>query len=91
MPEDQRQVSKVFYESNFVQVIEGEIDTVHASILHSRLADLDNSPNASSAAFTTSAIFATAKGASMTVRNLTGFAGACQEAVIAVLDDLSRP
>jgi phthalate 4,5-dioxygenase oxygenase subunit len=50
VPEDQRQVSKVFYESNFVQVIEGEIDTVHASILHSRLADLDNSPNATTLA-----------------------------------------
>jgi hypothetical protein len=37
VPENQRQCSKVFYESNFVQVIEGEIDTVHASILHSRL------------------------------------------------------
>jgi phthalate 4,5-dioxygenase len=37
VPENQRQTTKVFYESNFVQVIEGEIDTVHASILHSRL------------------------------------------------------
>ena len=35
--EDQREARKVWYESNFVQVIEGEIDTVHASILHSRL------------------------------------------------------
>ena len=50
VPEDQRQVSKVFYESNFVQVIEGEIDTVHASILHSRLADLDNSATATTLA-----------------------------------------
>ena len=31
----------------------------------------------------------TTKGASMTVRNLTGFAGACQEAVIAVLDAIA--
>ena len=37
VPENQRQSTKVLYESNFVQVIEGEIDTVHASILHSRL------------------------------------------------------
>jgi len=50
VPESQRQVSKVFYESNFVQVIEGEIDTVHASILHSRLADLQNSDSASTLA-----------------------------------------
>jgi phenylpropionate dioxygenase-like ring-hydroxylating dioxygenase large terminal subunit len=50
VPEDQRQVSKVFYESNFVQVIEGEIDTVHASILHSRLADLENSATATTLA-----------------------------------------
>jgi phenylpropionate dioxygenase-like ring-hydroxylating dioxygenase large terminal subunit len=50
VPESQRQVSKVFYESNFVQVIEGEIDTVHASILHSRLADLQNSDSANTLA-----------------------------------------
>jgi phenylpropionate dioxygenase-like ring-hydroxylating dioxygenase large terminal subunit len=50
VPENQRQVSKVFYESNFVQVIEGEIDTVHASILHSRLADLENSATATTLA-----------------------------------------
>ncbi len=37
VPANQRNTSKVLYESNFVQVIEGEIDTVHASILHSRL------------------------------------------------------
>ena len=37
VPANQRQATKVFYESNFVQVIEGEIDTVHAAILHSRL------------------------------------------------------
>jgi phthalate 4,5-dioxygenase oxygenase subunit len=50
VPADQRQVAKVFYESNFVQVIEGEIDTVHASILHSRLADLANSDTATTLA-----------------------------------------
>ena len=53
VPESQRQVSKVFYESNFVQVIEGEIDTVHASILHSRLADLQNSDSAGTLAGST--------------------------------------
>ncbi len=46
VPENQRQTNKVFYESNFVQVIEGEIDTVHASILHSRLDSLENSGSA---------------------------------------------
>jgi len=46
VPENQRQTNKVFYESNFVQVIEGEIDTVHASILHSRLDSLEKSPTA---------------------------------------------
>jgi len=50
VPESQRQCSKVFYESNFVQVIEGEIDTVHASILHSRLDALDKSPTATTLA-----------------------------------------
>src|SRR4051812_32351703 len=50
VPESQRQVSKVFYESNFVQFIEGEIDTVHAAILHSRPADLENSPTATTMA-----------------------------------------
>jgi len=33
----QRSTAKLMYESNFVQSIEGEIDTVHASILHARL------------------------------------------------------
>jgi len=46
LPESHVESTKVKYESNFVQVIEGEIDTVHASILHSRLADLANSPSA---------------------------------------------
>ncbi|MCZ6789420.1 MAG: Rieske 2Fe-2S domain-containing protein, partial [Chloroflexi bacterium] len=50
VPENQRQTNKVFYESNFVQVIEGEIDTVHASILHSRLDSLDKSDSATSLA-----------------------------------------
>ncbi len=46
VPENQRQTTKVFYESNFVQVIEGEIDTVHAAILHSRLDSLEKSDTA---------------------------------------------
>tara|TARA_B100000809_G_scaffold178649_1_gene176279 strand:- start:1578 stop:2852 length:1275 start_codon:yes stop_codon:yes gene_type:complete len=50
VPENQRQTNKVFYESNFVQVIEGEIDTVHASILHSRLDSLENSGSAATLA-----------------------------------------
>ena len=50
VPENQRQTNKVFYESNFVQVIEGEIDTVHASILHSRLDSLEKSGSATSLA-----------------------------------------
>ena len=47
--EDQRQARKVWYESNFVQVIEGEIDTVHASILHSRLDSQDKAATATTA------------------------------------------
>ena len=50
VPDNQRQTNKVFYESNFVQVIEGEIDTVHASILHSRLDSLDKSGSATTLA-----------------------------------------
>ena len=50
VPADQRQSRKVFYESNFVQVIEGEIDTVHASILHSRLDALEKSATATTLA-----------------------------------------
>ena len=46
MPEDQFVSTKVMYESNFVQVIEGEIDTVHASILHSSLDSLAKSDSA---------------------------------------------
>ena len=49
VPENQRSTRKVQYESNFVQVIEGEIDTVHASILHSRLDALEKSPTATTA------------------------------------------
>ena len=49
VPENQRSTRKVQYESNFVQVIEGEIDTVHASILHSRLDALDKSSTATTA------------------------------------------
>ena len=37
---DQVSVSKLRYESNYVQVVEGDIDTVHASLLHSRLSAL---------------------------------------------------
>jgi nitrite reductase/ring-hydroxylating ferredoxin subunit len=48
VPDNQRQTTKVFYESNFVQVIEGEIDTVHASILHSRLDAAEKAPTATS-------------------------------------------
>lgn len=50
VPENHRSNNKVFYESNFVQVIEGEIDTVHASILHSRLDALANSDTATTLA-----------------------------------------
>lgn len=50
VPDNQRQTNKVFYESNFVQVIEGEIDTVHASILHSRLDSLEKSGSATTLA-----------------------------------------
>ena len=46
MPEDQYVSTKVMYESNYVQVIEGEIDTVHASILHSNLDSLARSDTA---------------------------------------------
>ena len=46
MPEDQYVSTKVMYESNYVQVIEGEIDTVHASILHSNLDSLSKSDTA---------------------------------------------
>ena len=46
MPADQYVATKVMYESNYVQVIEGEIDTVHASILHSNLDSLDRSSTA---------------------------------------------
>ncbi len=50
VPENQRKTNKVLYESNFVQVIEGEIDTVHASILHSRLDALEKSATATTLA-----------------------------------------
>lgn len=43
LPPEHLDTTKILYESNFVQVIEGEIDTVHASILHSRLSDLEKS------------------------------------------------
>ncbi|SVC75348.1 uncharacterized protein METZ01_LOCUS328202, partial [marine metagenome] len=33
---EQVSVSKLRYESNYVQVVEGDLDTVHASLLHSR-------------------------------------------------------
>ena len=47
---DQVSVSKLRYESNYVQVVEGDIDTVHASLLHSRLSALDDAPTATSLA-----------------------------------------
>ena len=47
---DQVSVSKLRYESNYVQVVEGDLDTVHASLLHSRLADLENAPKATTLA-----------------------------------------
>jgi phthalate 4,5-dioxygenase oxygenase subunit len=46
VPDAQRVTTKVMYESNFVQVIEGEIDTVHASLLHSSLDSLSKSESA---------------------------------------------
>ena len=50
LPLDHVSVSKLRYESNYVQVIEGDIDTVHASLLHSRLAALDEAKTATSLA-----------------------------------------
>jgi len=46
VPDNQFVSTKVMYESNFVQVIEGEIDTVHASLLHSNLDSLSKSNSA---------------------------------------------
>ena len=40
LPDSHWVVAKIMYESNFVQGIEGEIDTVHLGFLHSRL-DVD--------------------------------------------------
>jgi phthalate 4,5-dioxygenase oxygenase subunit len=37
VPDENRGFAKFIYESNFVQSVEGEIDTVHASFLHSNL------------------------------------------------------
>ena len=37
VPEENRGFAKFIYECNFVQSVEGEIDTVHASFLHSNL------------------------------------------------------
>ena len=50
LPDSQVYPTKIRYESNFVQVIEGEIDTVHVAFLHSRLADLENSATATTLA-----------------------------------------
>ncbi len=50
LPPDQVSVSKLRYESNYVQVIEGDIDTVHASLLHSKLSALADSPTATTLA-----------------------------------------
>ena len=47
---DQVSVSKLRYESNYVQVVEGDIDTVHASLLHSQLSSLDDSATATTLA-----------------------------------------
>jgi phenylpropionate dioxygenase-like ring-hydroxylating dioxygenase large terminal subunit len=37
VPAEQRAQSKMMYEANYLQTIEGEIDTVHSSFLHSQL------------------------------------------------------
>ena len=50
LPLDQVSVSKLRYESNYVQVVEGDIDTVHASLLHSQLSSLANSATATTLA-----------------------------------------
>ena len=50
LPASQVYPTKIRYESNFVQVIEGEIDTVHVAFLHSRLADLEDSASATTLA-----------------------------------------
>jgi len=44
LPPDHTDSTKIRYESNFVQVIEGEIDTVHSSILHSVLSQHIDGP-----------------------------------------------
>jgi nitrite reductase/ring-hydroxylating ferredoxin subunit len=46
VPETHRVQSKMMYEANYLQTIEGEIDTVHSSFLHSRL---DSQANESTA------------------------------------------
>mgnify|MGYP000459234644 FL=1 len=46
LPEDHRGFAKFIYESNFVQAVEGEIDTVHASFLHSNLDAQSKAPTA---------------------------------------------
>jgi phenylpropionate dioxygenase-like ring-hydroxylating dioxygenase large terminal subunit len=37
VPAENRKIAKLVYECNYIQAIEGEIDTTHAAILHSRL------------------------------------------------------
>ena len=49
LPEEHRGFAKFIYESNFVQAVEGEIDTVHASFLHSNLDAQTKAPTATTA------------------------------------------
>ena len=37
VPAENRRIAKLVYECNYIQSIEGEIDTTHAALLHSRL------------------------------------------------------
>ena len=37
VPPENRRIAKLVYECNYIQSIEGEIDTTHAALLHSRL------------------------------------------------------
>jgi hypothetical protein len=47
VPESHRARAKMMYEANYLQTIEGEIDTVHASFLHSSLDSEEKSSAAS--------------------------------------------
>ena len=46
VPSEYRRIAKLVYECNYIQSIEGEIDTTHAAMLHSRLDSLEKSETA---------------------------------------------